>query len=140
MLRPSVRLFLTLGTVAQAPLSERFSRQQYWSGLPCPPPGDLPDSGIKLASPAPPELQADSLLLSHLGSPGRTISPPAKPPASNSTSHISNCFKYSPDKHLFSQVRLHLWTCLVVQWLRIPIAADTGSVPGPGRSHMPQGN
>ena len=27
-----------------------FSRQKYWSGLPCPPPGDLPDSGIKLAS------------------------------------------------------------------------------------------
>ena len=41
------RLFLTLGTVAQAPLSERFSRQQYWSGLPFPPPGDLPDLGIE---------------------------------------------------------------------------------------------
>ena len=30
----------------QAPLSMRFSRQEYWSGLPCPPPGDLPDPGI----------------------------------------------------------------------------------------------
>ena len=36
-----------------------FSRQEYWSQLPCPPPGDLPNPGIKLRSPA---LQADSLL------------------------------------------------------------------------------
>ena len=34
-------------TAFQAPLSVEFSRQEYWSGLPCPPPGDLPDSGIK---------------------------------------------------------------------------------------------
>ena len=39
---------LTLGTVAlQAPLSMGFSRQEYWSGLPCPPPGDLPHPGIE---------------------------------------------------------------------------------------------
>ena len=38
----------TLWTVAcQAPLSMGFSRQEYWSGLPCPPPGDLPNPGIK---------------------------------------------------------------------------------------------
>ena len=43
--------------------------QEYWSGLPCPPPGDLPDPGIEPASPASPELQMDSLLLSHQGSP-----------------------------------------------------------------------
>ena len=42
----------------QAPLSG-FSRQEHWSGLPCPSPGDLPDPGIKPWSPA---LQADSLL------------------------------------------------------------------------------
>ena len=48
-----VRLFATLWTVAhQAPLSIGFTRQKYWSGLPCPPPGDLSDSGIKLTSPA----------------------------------------------------------------------------------------
>ena len=34
-----------------APLSMGFSRQEYWSGLPCPPPGDLPDSEIKPVSP-----------------------------------------------------------------------------------------
>ena len=41
-----VRLFVTPRTVAsQAPLSMGFSRQEYWSGLPCPPPGDLPSPG-----------------------------------------------------------------------------------------------
>ena len=54
-----VRLFATLWTVArQAPLSMGFSRQEYWSGLPFPPPGDLPNPGIEPGSPA---LQADAL-------------------------------------------------------------------------------
>ena len=35
----------------QAPLSMGFSRQEYWGGFPCPPPGDLPDPGIELKSP-----------------------------------------------------------------------------------------
>ena len=49
------RLFATLWTVNhQAPLSMEFSKQEYWSGLPCPPPGDLPDPGIKPRSPASP--------------------------------------------------------------------------------------
>ena len=52
-----VKLCVTPRTVAcQAPLSMGFSRQEYWSGLPCPPPGDLPDLGIErlsLMSPAP---------------------------------------------------------------------------------------
>ena len=43
-----------------------FSRQEYWSELPFPPPGNLPHLGIKPASPA---LQVDSLPLSHWGSP-----------------------------------------------------------------------
>ena len=56
----------THGLVAyQAPLSVGFSRQEYCSGLPCPPPGDLPDPGIDHGSLA---LQADSWLLSHQGS------------------------------------------------------------------------
>ena len=46
-----VGLFVTLWTVAcLAPLSMGFSRQEYWSGLPCPPPGDLPNPGIKPVS------------------------------------------------------------------------------------------
>ena len=65
-----VQLFATPWTVArQAPLSMGFSRQEYWSGLPCPPPGDLPDPRIKSSSPAAPALQAYSLSPSHLGSP-----------------------------------------------------------------------
>ena len=41
-----VRLCATLWTTARmAPLSKGFFRQEYWSGLPCPPPGDLPDQG-----------------------------------------------------------------------------------------------
>ena len=56
-----VPLFETLWTVAcHAPGS---SRQEYWSGLPCPPPGDHLDLGIELTS----ALHADSLPLSHLG-------------------------------------------------------------------------
>ena len=54
-----VLLFATLWTVAcQAPLSMGFSRQEYWSGLPFPSPGDLPDPGIEPGSPA---LEADAL-------------------------------------------------------------------------------
>ena len=60
----------TLWAVAhQTLLYMGFPRQECWSGLPCPPPGDLPDSRIKPASPEFPALQAGSLLLSHQGSP-----------------------------------------------------------------------
>ena len=62
-----VPLFVTPWTVAyQAPLSMGFSRQEYWSGLPFPSPGDLPDPGIEPRSPA---FQADAL----------TTEPPGKP-------------------------------------------------------------
>ena len=61
-----VRLFATPWTVAhQAPPSMGFSRQEYWSGLPFPSPGDLPEPGIEPASPA---FQADAL----------TFEPPGK--------------------------------------------------------------
>ena len=54
-----VQLFVTLWTKArQFSLSMGFSRQEYWSGFLCPPPGDLPDLGIEPRSPA---LQADFL-------------------------------------------------------------------------------
>ena len=66
-----VPLFAAAWTGAcQAPLSMGFSRQEDWSRLPCPPPGDLPDPGIKPKSPAFPALHVDSLPL-RLGSPGR---------------------------------------------------------------------
>ena len=60
-----VPLFATPWTVAhQAPLSMGFSRQEYWSGLPFPSPGDLPNTGIE---PGSPEMQADSLPSKPLG-------------------------------------------------------------------------
>ena len=74
-----VQLFATPWTVAlQAPLSMGFSRQEYWSGLPFPSPGDLPDPGIEPRSPA---LQADTL----------TSEPPGKP--------ISLCHSYHSVRH-----------------------------------------
>ena len=53
-----VRLCNVMDCGRQAPLPMEFSRQEYWSGLPFPPPGDLPNPGIEPRSPA---LQADSL-------------------------------------------------------------------------------
>ena len=50
-------------------LCMEFSRQEDWSGLPCPPPEDIPKPGIEPMSPAPPALQVDSLPLRHQGSP-----------------------------------------------------------------------
>ena len=71
-----VRFFVTPWTVAhQAPPFLGFSRQEYWSGLPFPSPGDLPNPGIKLRSPA---LQADAL----------TSEPPGKPLLRRSRSDI----------------------------------------------------
>ena len=62
-----VRLFATPWTVAyQAPLSMGFSRHQYWSGLPFPSPGDLPDPRVESVSPT---LQADALLSEPPGKP-----------------------------------------------------------------------
>ena len=66
-----VRLLATVWTIArQAPLSRGLSRQEYWSGVPCPLPADLPNPWIKAGSP---ELEVDSLLLSHWGSPKQSL-------------------------------------------------------------------
>ena len=68
-----VRLFSTPWTVAhQAPPSMGFSRQEYWSGLPSPSPGDLPNPGIEPTSPA---LEADAL----------TSEPPGNKPKDSDT-------------------------------------------------------
>ena len=62
-----VGLFATPWTIAhQAPVSMEFSRQEYWSGLPFPSPGDLPDPGIEPGSPT---LEADALPSEPQGSP-----------------------------------------------------------------------
>ena len=65
----SVQLLVTLWTIAcWVPLSMGFSRQEYWSGLPCPPPGDLPNPGIEPTSLTSPALAVGSL---QLASPGK---------------------------------------------------------------------
>ena len=70
-------LFDPVGVAHQAPLSTGFSRQEYWSGLPFPSLGYIPDPGIEPASPA---WQVDSLLLKHLENPPGN-SPAMKIPA-----------------------------------------------------------
>ena len=108
-----VQLFATLWTEAhQAPLTMEFSRQEYWSGFPFPPPRDLPDLGIKPASPA---LQADSLPLSHLGSP--TVPMPAYSVA-RSCLILCNCSPPGSSDHGILQARILEW---------VPISSSRGS-------------
>ena len=75
-----VRLFATLWAVAsQAPLSMGFSRQEYWSGLPYPPPGNFPYSGTEPVSLMCPALQAGSLSSEPSGKPLELPNNPAIP-------------------------------------------------------------
>ena len=79
-----VRLFETLWTVTcQAPLSIGFSQQEYWSGLPFPSPGDLPNPGTEPASPAAPALAGRFF----------TTEPPGKPKL-----YIRTSLKINPKK------------------------------------------
>ena len=91
MLVAQLCLFVIPWTAArQAPLSMGFSRQEHWSELPYPPPGDLPDPGIEPRSPA---LQADSL--------------PSEPPG-KSPWECYNWFKLiSPEPHLLNPKHIH---------------------------------
>ena len=92
-----VQLCMTLWAIArQAPLSTGFSRQEYWSGLPFPSPGDLPDPGIEHRSPA---LQVNSL----------PSEPPESPcPALNTLStHVT----LSTDRRHLPPSYLHLSAC-----------------------------
>ena len=98
-----VRLFATPWTVAyQAPPSmappSSYSRQEYWSGLPFPSPGDLPNPGIEPGSPA---LQADALTSEP---PGKTLRDTQKLIAAwqkMEEKHMVNCQRY---------VKLATWT------------------------------
>ena len=82
-----VQLFAIPWTVAhESPLSVEFSRQEDWSGLPFPSPGDLPDLGMELESPT---LRADSL----------SSKPPGKPAATDTRTHIINTLSGEVLKH-----------------------------------------
>ena len=72
---PSSFSSIQLCIAHQVALSVGFSRQEYQSGLPYPPPGDLPDAEIEPKPPVPFALQADSLPLSHPGSLCYTVRP-----------------------------------------------------------------
>ena len=86
-----VRLFVTPWAVAyEAPPSMGFSRQEYWSGLPFPSPGDLPDPGIKPRSPA---LQADTLPSRPPGDIGHSIYSTEE----GSLKEMRNCETYKLD-------------------------------------------
>ena len=77
----------------QVPLSMGFSRQEYWSGLPFPSPGDLPDPGIKPRSPV---LQADALASEPPGKPFRpALKHSSSPSIIESLEFFSKCF-FSP--------------------------------------------
>ena len=93
-----VQLFAIPWTVAyQAPPSMEFSRQEYWSGLPCPSPGDLPDLGIEPGSPT---WQADAL----------PSEPPWKP----------TCYFPSKEKKVKSLSRVRLFATLLTEAYQAP--------------------
>ena len=91
-----VRLFATSWTVAyQAPLSMGFFRQEFWSGLPFPSPGDLPDPGIEPGSPA---LQADALSSEPPRKPTRGRRGPQILPLFSSQGFFISAHRYVPFK------------------------------------------
>ena len=115
-----VQLFVTPWTVAyQTPPSMGFSRQEYWSGLPFPSPGDLPNSGIELPnSGRSPALWADAL--------------PSEPP--RKSSDLLKRHEITSESHTRNS--------LPVQWLELcaSTAGGLGSIPGGGiRSCKPHG-
>ena len=110
---------MTPWTVAsQASLFRRFPRQEHWSGLPFPSPGDLPDPGIKPKSPA---LQVDSL----------PSEPPGKPwgPLLVNQKGLK-CFHWC-------EVQLFLWGCPQLFLLQCPCLSPQNSPSGFGGTHAP---
>ena len=100
----SVRLFATLWTVAhQVPLSMGFSRQESWSELPCPPPGDLPDSGTEPLFLMPPILVGGLL--------------PLVPPGKSlclfyvSANELADSLPSTVYLYVFFEIYLYTWLC-----------------------------
>ena len=96
-----VPLFVILRTVAcQTPLSTGFSRQEYWSGLSCPPPGDLPDPGIKPMIPTSPALTGG--VLYHQRHLGHIPKSDSSQPVTISSWKWTIIFFVSPKPYIFS--------------------------------------
>ena len=84
----------TSWTIAsQASSSMGFPRQEYWSGLPFPPPEDVPDPGIEPMSPASPELQVDSLSTGPPGKPRESKRQSKKISLDMSETQHNNCIQ-----------------------------------------------
>ena len=99
-------LFVTLWTVAhQVPLSMGFSRQESWSELPCPPPGDLPDSGTEPLFLMPPILVGGLL--------------PLVPPGKSlclfyvSANELADSLPSTVYLYVFFEIYLYTWLCWV---------------------------
>ena len=109
-----VRLFAILWTVAhQTPQSMGFSRQEYWSELPFPSPGDLPDPGIE---PRYPTLQANTL----------TSDPPGKPQGEGDIYGNSNMETYITIRKIDSQQEFAVWLMKLKQGLCINLEGWDG--------------
>ena len=119
-----VRLFATSWTVAcQTCHSMGFSRQEYWSGLPFPSPGDLPDPGIKPRSPT---LQADSLPSELPGKPGNGWRNVVKVEFFLLSSKVTAFFSIQNRK----LVKMYFCCCSVTQSCPTLCNLKDGSTPG----------
>ena len=110
-----VWLFATPWTVAnQAPLSRGFSRQEYWSGLPFPSPGDLPNPGIEPGSPA---LQAEAL--------------PSEPPGLNPSPKVTNI----PQDQISTPLLWNIWSVASYWFVLKPLINSYNQDHAPCRQH-----
>ena len=92
--------------VHQAPLSMGFSRQEYWSGLPCRPPGDLPDVDFQLLSLMSPAFSGGFLTMSHLSSPVIVL---------HSALHVTATFNTLPNLFYVSfYVGIYIYTYICI--------------------------
>ena len=102
-------------TVAlQAPLSMEFSRQEYWRGLPFPPPGDLPDPGIKPKFWHLLHWQADSLPLVPSGKPFETIEIPKKKKKKHFFKYVNNHTVLKLEGQVFGNHVIATWCTMVI--------------------------
>ena len=108
-----VQLFATPWTVAcQTPLSVVFSRQEYWRGLLFPPPGNLPNPGIKPVSPAAPALAGGFF----------TTEPPGKPIIFTTISLIHGTVLFRVRQYIF----LHIFSLYIFFIFSVPTNSRTG--------------
>ena len=107
-----------------------FSRREYWSGLPLPSPGDLPNPGMEPSSTMSSVLQVDSLPTEPLGKPTLFLSPLVISLLLCLSLHLSLCFSYFLFPLLFRTLAPHLKVCEVSQLLLTLCDLMDCSLPG----------